>query len=40
MHIKHAKNAQLFYQHRSVMREKFSEALTSVAPVTLIVLFH
>ena len=38
MHIKHAKNAQLFYQHRSVMREKFSEALTSVAPVTLIVL--
>ena len=35
---RHGKKTQLFYQHRSVMKEKLRESLTSVIPITLIVL--
>ena len=35
---RHGKKPQLFYQHRSVMKEKLTESLTSVIPITLIVL--
>lgn len=35
---RHGKKPQLFYQHRSVMKEKLTESLASVIPITLIVL--
>lgn len=35
---KHGKKVQFFYQHRSVLKEKLMESLTSVIPITLIVL--
>ena len=35
---KHGNKAQFFYQHRSVLKEKLMESLTSVIPITLIVL--